>query len=372
MDELRAQPPALANVRAAAASAPGSTPSSSPAASTRASRAPSRYLSGFTIVHRYAYVLAAARGRAVDRLPAPRRATSASTARRWIEAGLRPRTRASGSPTRAARAARRRLRARLRDDRARLPRARRRGRARPVRRGVRPRARREERRPSSSPCATASASTPRASASSSSSTRPGETAAEVHGRVRALLRRRGLRPPDDGHGARRAARSSCSRAATSCSATTCSRRSRSPARAATGSRSRARSASRTSDEARACSRPTRSTSRPPARRCAPGATAHDVHRAVSKGFHDRGYHARPRHRPLDRDDDDRVPEDRRGRRDRAAPKAWSSRCTRTRSRRTARAASTCRTRGSSPPDGGEPLSGLPMRVYSANESVIDR
>ena len=59
--------------------------------------------------------------------------------------------------------------------------------------------------------------------------------------------------------------------------------------------------------------------------------------------------ARPRHRPLDRDDDDRVPEDRRRRRDGAARQAWCSRCTRTRSRRTASRASTCRTRGSSPP-----------------------
>ena len=46
-----------------------------------------------------------------------------------------------------------------------------------------------------------------------------------------------------------------------------------------------------------------------------GATAHDVHRAVSRGFTDRGYRLGPRHRPLDRDDDDRVPEDRRGGRD---------------------------------------------------------
>ena len=60
-------------------------------------------------------------------------------------------------------------------------------------------------------------------------------------------------------------------------------------------------------------------------------------------------HARPCHRPLDRDDDDRVPEDRRGRRDRARARTWSSRCTRTRSPPTAARASTCRTRGSSPP-----------------------
>ena len=57
---------------------------------------------------------------------------------------------------------------------------------------------------------------------------------------------------------------------------------------------------------------------------------------------------RPRHRPLDRDDDDRVPEDRRGRRDGARRPGWCSRCTRMRSRPTGRRASTCRTRGSSP------------------------
>ena len=48
-----------------------------------------------------------------------------------------------------------------------------------------------------------------------------------------------------------------------------------------------------------------------------GATAHDVHRAVSRGFTDRGYKLGHVTGPLDRDDDDRVPEDRRGGRDRA-------------------------------------------------------
>ena len=49
----------------------------------------------------------------------------------------------------------------------------------------------------------------------------------------------------------------------------------------------------------------------------PGATCHDVHRAVSAGLQRARLPPRPRHRPLDRDDDDRVPEGRRGRRDRA-------------------------------------------------------
>ena len=77
--------------------------------------------------------------------------------------------------------------------------------------------------------------------------------------------------------------------------------------------------------------------------------------------------ARPRHRPLDRHDDDRVPEDRRRRRDRAARAAWCSRCTRTRSPTTAAPASTCRTPGSSRRDGGVPLADLPMRIFDGTE-----
>ena len=58
------------------------------------------YLSGFQIVHRYAYVLAAARGRSGDRLPGARRATSGEHGdvpdRRSRSS---PTGRASGSPT---------------------------------------------------------------------------------------------------------------------------------------------------------------------------------------------------------------------------------------------------------------------------------
>ena len=73
--------------------------------------------------------------------------------------------------------------------------------------------------------------------------------------------------------------------------TACCRRSRSPAPAATGSRSRARSAPASRATTRSgCSRRTRSTTRPRRRRCAPGATARDAHRAVAKGFLDRGFH----------------------------------------------------------------------------------
>ena len=78
-----------------------------------------------------------------------------------------------------------------------------------------------------------------------------------------------------------------------------------------------------------------------------GATAHDAHRAVSKGFTDRGWATRPRHRPLDRDDDDRVPEDRRGSRDRAAERHGALDAPARRSPTTATRVSTCRTRGSS-------------------------
>ena len=96
-----------------------------------------------------------------------------------------------------------------------------------------------------------------------------------------------------------------------------------------------------------CSRPTRSTTRPRARRCVPAHRARRPPRRL-EGLQRPRLRARPRHRPLDRDDDDRVPEDRRGGRDRARRRTWSSRCTRTRSPPTAMRASTCRTPGSSP------------------------
>ena len=94
------------------------------------------------------------------------------------------------------------------------------------------------------------------------------------------------------------------------------RRSRSPGRAATGSRSRARSA-QPNDEVRRMLEAYEEyfeAARTALRRAR---RAHDVHRAVSQGLHGARLQARPRHRPLDRDDDDRAPEDRRGRRDRA-------------------------------------------------------
>ena len=117
---------------------------------------------------------------------------------------------------------------------------------------------------------------------------PGQDRRRGDGARREALRRARLRAADHEHGAgRRRVRARAQRHRRS--ATSASPRSRSPGPAATGSRSRARSARR-----------------PP--RCArmleayeeyyeaakealrPGATAHDVHRAVSKGFTDRGYH----------------------------------------------------------------------------------
>ena len=100
-------------------------------------------------------------------------------------------------------------------------------------------------------------------------------------------------------------------------------------------------------DARGWRRPTRSTPAAAPAALKAGATAHDVHRAVAKGVRRPRLHARPRDGPLDRDDDDRVPEDRRGRRDRARGEHGALGAPARRSRRTAARASTCRRRGSS-------------------------
>ena len=82
-----------------------------------------------------------------------------------------------------------------------------------------------------------------------------------------------------------------------------------------------------------------------------------------EGLHRPRLSPRPRHRPLDRDDDDRVPEDRRGRRDRARARAWSSRCTRTRSPTDGRECLYMQDTWLVTADGGEPLADLPMQIY---------
>ena len=173
--------------------------------------------------------------------------------------------------------------------------------------------------------------------------------------MRAVLRLAGLRPLDDGHGARRPgrvgaagvqdrrARASSRRPTASCP------RSRSPARAGTGSRSRARSAPATpSDETKRMFEAYEEYYEAARAALRAGATAARRAPRRREGLPRPRLRPRPRHRPLDRDDDDRVPEDRRGGRDGAAGAGWCSRCTRTRSRRTGGRASTCRTRGSSP------------------------
>ena len=78
-----------------------------------------------------------------------------------------------------------------------------------------------------------------------------------------------------------------------------------------------------------------------------GASCHDVHMAVSKGFTRPRLPPRTRHRPLDRDDDDRVPEGGGGRRHRATGEHGALDAPPCDRRRTARTASTCRTPGSS-------------------------
>ncbi len=97
------------------------------------------YMSGFQIVHRYAYVVVPADGDAACRLPvrgALRRRARDVGARAGLPRPARRAHRVEGSRRRVA--ARRRLRARLHHGRARLPRSRR-ARPRPVRRRVRPR-----------------------------------------------------------------------------------------------------------------------------------------------------------------------------------------------------------------------------------------
>ena len=231
---------------------------------------------------------------------------------------------------RDAAGARRRLRARLHHDRARLPGARRALELVPLRRRVRPRPRGQERRRARVGARLRPHQPATASRSGTRPTRPGKTAAEVMAAAEELLRRRGLRPADDEHGARsgadtlrarvqdRAAEDGARRAS-------CCPRSRSPGPGCTGSRSRARS---------------RAEARRPTRRCAmieaydeyyeaarSGAACrarprHDVAPRRLEGLHRPRLPPRPRHGPLDRDDDDRVPEDRRGRRDRAARRTW--------------------------------------------------
>ena len=162
------------------------------------------------------------------------------------------------------------------------------GRARPVGRGVRPRARGEERggaRVGARQRPHQHRRVPRVPRGVRARARPRPRSMAPAERA---LRRARLRPADDEHGARRR-RSSRSRATSRARrllhAVARDRRARRPLGRGLA---RARHAER--PRCAGCSRRTRSTSRPRAGALRPGATAHDVHRAVSKGFTDRGYH----------------------------------------------------------------------------------
>ena len=119
-----------------------STPSSSPGASTAGFEGAVTYLSGFQIVHRYAYVVVPRDAVPLVVFPT-RRATSASTGRR-LEQVFHDRPGELIAERARPAGARRRLRARLRHDGARLPGARG-SRPRSVRRRVRSRAGGQER-----------------------------------------------------------------------------------------------------------------------------------------------------------------------------------------------------------------------------------
>jgi Xaa-Pro aminopeptidase len=92
-----------------------------------------------------------------------------------------------------------------------------------------------------------------------------------------------------------------------------------------------------------------------------GATAHDVHRAVSKGFTDRGYHLG--HVTGHSIGMTMIEHPRVGEGSRPCCAGHGALDAPARDRGDGKAASTCRTRGSSATDGGEPLSRLPMRVF---------
>ena len=144
-----------------------------------------------------------------------RRATSASTARRGSRSRSSSTARATGSPTGCAG---KRVGVYGLDyvmTVARLRGARRRGRARALGRRSSTTRARSRATTSSSRCATASASTPTASGRLPRGLRAGRSAErEMLAPCEELLRRAGLRAADDGHGARRGAPSSRSRAPT--------------------------------------------------------------------------------------------------------------------------------------------------------------
>jgi Xaa-Pro aminopeptidase len=198
------------------------------------------YMSGFVIVHRYAYVLLPLEGEPSIVFPSEARYVG-EHGTTWIEEQVFVDRPGEWLADRLRGQARRRLRARLRDDRARLPRARARVELVPwdvefdLARAVKSELELESVRDSVRINTEGFWIFLEAFA-------PGKTRARGARAVRGVLRRAGLRPADDGHGARRTAPSSRSPATTRSLGDFCCRRSRSPAPAATGSRSRARSA----------------------------------------------------------------------------------------------------------------------------------
>ena len=252
------------------------------------------YMSGFTIVHRYAYVLLPLEGDPAIVFPSEARYVG-EHATTWIdEQVFVDRARRVARRPRP-RQARRRLRARLRHDGARLPGARRRRRARAVGRRVRPRARRQERRRARVGARQRSGSTPRASGIFVEAFAPGKTEREILAPCERYFVDEGCgRLTMDmvltGAERRGAARVPDRRLATASARPTCVL----PSLEVAGPGghwvevSRAIAPGGPPTRRSGCSRRTRSTTTRRTTAIRDGATAHDVHRAVSKGFVDRG------------------------------------------------------------------------------------
>ena len=105
-----------------------------------------------------------------------------------------------------------------------------------------------------------------------------------------------------------------------------------------------------------------------AARCRPGATAHDVHRAVSKGFIDRGYHLGHVTGHSIGMTMIELPEDRRGR---SRPSSRENMVFSMHPHAIADDGHGCLYMQDTwlvTADGGEPLAGLPMRIYAAGET----
>ncbi len=243
-------------------------------------------------------------------------------------------------------------------------------RARRLRRRVRPRARGQVRRTSSSRCARACAINEAGFWAFRAAYEPGKTAGRADGaRPRRCSPRAGCgRPTMDmvlgGPGGVADARVPDPRRATPIARRPAALLARDRrARAATGSSSRGRCARHAERRDAARCRRLRRVRR---RRADDDARRRDRARRPPRrleGLPRARLPARPRHRPLDRDDDDRAPADRRGHRHRARARTWSSRCTRTRSPTDGSACLYMQDTWLVTADGGVPLAGLEMKIY---------